>query len=413
MPELMELLSSEDAELEQPQLETPPDEEVDPKDGEETEESADKPVVSSLFQADGKKLDPVVREFLSKVKAEDPALGKLLTKSVFRVAELDREFPGGLTEVRELRDKIEEFGGLTGIQDKLDSLSELDGLAQQFMAADPAFVEDMATSSPESFAALAPAVFAKYAEVHPDGFGAYIGRVVYGDMQKNDIPLLMARLADVLGDNPKANEVFAQLNGYLGGFKSLAEKNPQVPKPAAAAAPKKDDLTRREEELRAKEWKIDRESLQRSITDSEYQKALAGRTATTEERAQIKELFLVRSKAKADQLFPGWPEKAQRFIKSGDKDGYLRYIRSIYQRVVPEAIASSVASTLKGSRKAPVGQEPKKEAARPGTPPPAAEGFKPVASEPSSWDIDYNRTSTSMLNENRAVLKSGAKVTWK
>ena len=417
MPDLLEAEILEETPLETvEELEEHPDgtehSEGDAKEG----DGETKTPVTSLFQADGRKLDATVRNSLAKIKAEDPSVGKLLTKAVFRVAELDREFPGGLTEVRELRDKIEELGGLTGIQEKLDGVTELDTLAKQYMDGDPAFVEDMATSSPESFAALAPAVFAKYAEVNPNGFAAYIGRVVYADLQKSDIPLMMARLQDTLGDNPKANEVFAQLNSYLGGFKVLADKPIEAPKPKAAAAPKKDENSSREEELRSREWKIDRESLQRSITDTEYRKALAGRTAGTEDRAQIKELFLIRSKSAADRLFPGWPEKAQRFIKSGDRDGYLRYIKSIYTRVVPEAMASSVASTLKGARKPAAGAPPvpKKEAAgAPANGTQAAGTFKPVAAEPSTWEIDYNRTSTSMLRENRAFLKSGARVQWK
>lgn len=426
MPDLLELETTQT--LEPEKVETPPEEQVlegaeetKPKEGEET--TGEGETVTSLFGEDGKKLDPAVRDALAKIKegkveGVKPEVGKLLTKAAYRVAELDREFPGGLTEVRELRDKVEEFGGLTGIQEKLDGLTELDGLAQQFMAGDPAFVEDMATSSPESFAALAPAFLDRYAQIHPEGFGAYVGRVVYGDMQRNDVPLLMARLADVLGDNPKAVEIFNALNAYLGGYKTLAAKSVEPPRPKTAAAqPQQADQQRKEEELRLREWKIERDQAQRSMVDAEYTKALAGRKPDTEERAQIKELFIVRSKAAADKLFPGWFEKSQRFIKSGDKAGYLRYLGSIYRRVIPDAMASSVASTMKAARK------PAAAAQTPGTKPAAAAkptgggeaggAFKPVAAEPSTWDIDYNRTSTAMLKENKAFLKSGARVSWK
>jgi hypothetical protein len=402
LPELEEPIAQPDAaEPDAAKPETP-----------EGEQSAAEPV-TSLFAPDGKKLAPAVRDTLGKLKTENPEVGKLLTKAVYRVAELDREFPGGLTEVRELRDKVEEFGGITGIQEKIEGAAELTTLADQYMAGDPAFVEDMIRSSPESFALLAPIVFSKYAEVNPEAFGSSIGRVVYNDLQRNDIPLLMARMGDMIGDNPRLAQAFDQLNGYLGGFKTLAEKPVAAGKPKAAPeARPANQSAQREEDLRAREWKVERDSLQRSIVDDAYSKALAGRKPSTEDRAMIKELFATRSAAAADKLFPGWKDKAQRFIKANDKEGYLRYVKSIYARIVPETMGSAVTATMKG-KAAPAAPKPGAPAANGKPAPPAVPGFKPAANEPGSFDIDYGRTSTEMLRQNRAVLKNGERVSWR
>ena len=382
----------------------------------EQTESADKPIVTSLFQADGKRLDPAIRTTLDKLKAESPDAGKLIAKALYRVADLDREFPGGLTEIRELRDKVEKFGGVDGIQEKLDGAKELYTLADQFAAADPAFVEDMLASSPESFAALAPIITAKWAEVQPEGFTSYIGRIVFNDLNKNNIPLTIMRMADVLGDNAKALEYLEQLNTYLGGYKTLAEKRVESPKPGAAkTAPKTDDLAKREETLRSQEWKVERDTIQRTAMDAEYSRALAGRKPDTEEKAQILELFRSRSIAKADQLFPGWQEKAQRFIKANDKAGYLRYIKSIYTRIVPETMASAVNSTMRGKKAATPAATPKPapqlKTATAQQPP--AKGFKFVSGEPNSFDINYSYTDKQMLSQNRAILKDGTRVQWR
>ena len=361
--------------------------------------------VTSLLGPDGKKLDPTVRSLLSEVRTKNDAAGKLLTKAVYRVAELDREFPGGLTEARELRDKIEGLGGVEGIEGKLETLAELTGLSKQFMDGDPAFVEDMATSSPEAFAALAPAVFAKYAQTNPDGFTAYIGRVVWGDMNTNGIPLLLQRMADFMpADKPQALELLNSLSTYLNGFGELSKKAPATARPRSEAKP--DDLTAREEALRSREWKTERDGIQRGIVRDEEVKALAGRKPDTEERAQIRELFMTRSAAAANRLFPGWAEKAQRFIKSGDKAGYLRYMKSIYVRVVPEAMASAVNSTMRHSKAAPV--TTKTATARPGATAAPANGFKPVTSIPQN--IDWGRTSKQMVQEDRYILTDGSRV---
>lgn len=400
-------------ELEADPIEEPiTDETADAAETPETppDETGDKPAVTSLFQADGKKLDPQVSAQLSKIKTENPELGKLLTRAVYRVAEIDREFPGGVTEAKELRDKIEELGGVEGIEQKLEGAKEMDGLAEAFMSGDPAFVEDLVASSPEAFAALAPLVFQKFAEVNAEGFSAYMGRVVLGDMERNGIPIMMMRMQDLMpSDNPKLKEAFDQINAYLGGFKALAEK-PMPSAKSKAAAPKTDDLSKREEALRVKEWQTERNSMQKGIVNSEFTRCLAGRKAEGEEKAQILELFLSRSKAAADRLFPGWEGKSQRYISNNDKPGYLRYMKSIYARIVPESMASSVNSTLKGKKAAPAAA--RKPALNGGKLTAPAAGFKPVSAEPPTWDIDYGRTSQAMLRDNQAVLRSGAKVTW-
>ncbi|MDE2099607.1 MAG: hypothetical protein KGL39_20310 [Patescibacteria group bacterium] len=404
-------------EAETPEAEEAPEGEQPGAEGQQPEgekPEGEKTPVTSLFQSDGKKFDPQVSAALNKIKGENPELGKLLLRAVSRVGELDREFPGGLNEVRELRDQVEEFGGITGIQEKLDSLQEMDGLAQQFMSADPAFVDDLIQSSPEAFSALAPVVFQKFAETNPDGFGAYIGRIVYANMQAAEIPLVMMRLNDLVADKPQAIEALKQLNVYLGGFRDLASKALPEFKGAKSSTPKNDDLSKREEALRSKEWQAERDSLHKGIVNTEYKRALAGRTPNSEEKAQILELFTGRATTAANRLFPGWQQKAQRYINANDKAGYLRYMETIYRRIVPEAVSSAVSSTMRGkatSTKKPA--TPARPAVKPAANGAGTEGFAPLAKEPDTWEIDYARTTPSMLRNNRAVLTSGKKVEWR
>src|SRR4051812_2981055 len=102
------------------EAETPEEQPLSEEETPETSETPETPAeegdpktpVTSLFQPDGKKLDPQVSATLAKLKTENPELGKLLTRAVYRVAEIEREFPGGVTEAKELRDKVEELGGV-------------------------------------------------------------------------------------------------------------------------------------------------------------------------------------------------------------------------------------------------------------------------------------------------------------
>lgn len=411
MADDLELIDDTEQQVEEPEQQTDETEHAESDSTEETTES-DAPAPTMLFEQGGK-LSPAVKDALLKLKTEKPEVGKLLTKAVFRVAELDREFPGGLTEAREMRDKVDEFGGLSGIEEKMTELSQYSAVVDAFDAQNPAFVDELATF-PESFCALAPAFIGKYAELSPDGFKSYIGKLVYGDMQTNEVPLLMMRLQDFIGDNPKAIEVFEKINGYLGGFRNMAAINPAAPRAATAKPAANADNNKREDELRSKEWKIERQSIERTTRDSELTRSLAGRRPSTEERAQINELFLSRSKAAADRYFPGWGEKAQRFIRNNDKAGYLRYMTSIYSRVVPEAMASAVSATMKSARRpaASANGQPAKPKPAGVAGAPAADGFKRMANMPPPYEIDYTRTSPSMISGNKAVLRDGKKVSW-
>ena len=406
MPDDLEVLDLEEsAEPEEEQLAEPTIEGEEIPEGEQPPAETTGPV--SLLEADGKKLSAPVKAALTELKAQKPEVAKVLMKAIFRTAELDREFPGGLTEAREIRDKVEEFGGLDKIQERLDGASELTQLATAFSNADPAFVEDMVASDPRAFAALAPVVFSRFAQVDAEGYKGYIGRVIYSDMQRNEVPLLLQRLADTLGENAKAAEYLNQLSGYLGNFKTLAEK-PYTPPQPQANQPKPENQSQREEDLRSREWKLERNQVQGQILQEAKLKALGSRRPTSEDRAEIDERFRFGVTSLTNKLFPGWNEKAQKYIKSNDKSGYLRYMKSIYARVFPDAMATAVEKVMKG-RPAGGPQNRQQQPTQNGTQPkPAAEGYKIVTKVPN--DIDWSRTSRQMIEADKYILTDGRKV---
>jgi hypothetical protein len=408
-------------ELETPELEAEEPETSATTEGEETTdtektkewtEDEKLPAATSLFQPDGRKLDPAVKAGLAKLKAESPDVAKLVTKALYDTAQFNREFPGGLPEVLELRKSIDGLGGLPAIQEKIEVAAELGGLAEAFDKADPAFVEDMIVSNLQAFSNLCPTIINRYADVHPAAFKQYIGNLITSDLTRAGIPLAMMRLADVITDNPKAIPLYNQIVGYLENFRTFAEAKvePLESKPKEV---NENQTAQREADLRSKEWKLDRDSLQKRITNEEYSKILAGRKPTSEEKAQITELYLSRSAKLANKYFPNWQTKSQQLIKSGDKAGYLKFITTIYRRVVPEAMSSAVAGTLKSGRPVAaavttVKQEPLVNRQQNGQ----FDGFQRVSKEPDTWEIDYGRTDSRSLRGNKAYLLNGKKVTW-
>lgn len=381
----------------------------------EETEGEPKPPITSLFQPDGKKLDPRVKEALGKFKADNPDAAKLITKAVYKVAELDREFPGGLTEAKELRNEIDAMGGVSGIKDQLEVAQRYDGLAGAFEKADPAFVDDLVESYPASFAQLAPKMFSEYARIHPEGWQKYIGQIVVADFARNQVPLVMMRLADVIADNPKAIPLYNQINAYLATFQELADKKADVPK---FEEPKAAPTDQREASLQQREWKLESTTLQARVANDEYKRVLAGRSVDTETKAEIKELFITKSESLTRQYFPGYADKLKAFAQRGDKAGYMRFLTTIYRRVMPESTAWAVSKALKGKPTAPAAKAaPVAKAAPPatnGNNPRNSDGtFKPISAEPGPWDVDYDRTDVKLLRENRAFLKDGRRVSWK
>ena len=265
----------------------------------------------------------------------------------------------------------------------------------------------MVASNPEAFAKLAPTVFDHFKEVNPDGWNGYIAKIVASDLANNDIPLVVMRLADLVQDKPAAVELLQRVSNYLAGFKALANKAP-------AATPRREQQrqpadTSREDTLRAREWNTDRREISSNIKTDAYTKAMAGRKADAEERGQIEELFNTRCARLADNQFKGWRQKSQDYIRRNDKSGYLRYMESIYRRVIPEAMTSAIASTLRGRTAAPS----KKQVAGAKVLTKPAEGFTLIAKQPSAAEINFKLTSPAMVKENKAITISGKKVQWR
>jgi hypothetical protein len=405
-----ELLEADPIETDEPVEETPAegaDLTEQPAEGEQPAE------ITSLFDADGKRVAQPIRDQLAKMKAENPAAAKLIADAVYRTAEFRREFPGGLAEMRELRDQVEQFGGLAALEEKAKDAQEFAELGQAFTEEPQLLVQDMVVSDPEAFSRFAPIAFDRYREENVKGWNAYVAKVFDADIRSGPVPLALSLLMRSVKDNPEAIEQLNIVNGYLGKFQAIAAEAPEVKPPQRRTA--QPNESKRENDLRAREWNTERRELHTEIKTEAMTKALAGRKPTTEEKAQIEELFMSRANRLASNNFKGWQEKAQAYIARNDKAGYLRYMGSIYRRVVPEALTSAIAGTLKGRGAVAVAQPgvARKPNVAPNAAAKPADGFALVAKEPDSYLVDYSRTTSKMVAENKAVLSDGKKVYWR
>ena len=144
-----------------------------------------------------------------------------------------------------------------------------------------------------------------------------------------------------------------------------------------------------------------------------YRRAVASLKLDDDEKRVLDAAISTRASIKADKQFPGWQKKSDAYIKAGNKDGYLRFIRSIYKQVLPDSIEFE---TKKLGAKAAPAAKPAAKPPVPGQKQPAAAaptGYTLVARMPDRSQINFDVTSYSMLEKNRAITNDGKRVTWK
>ncbi len=388
---------------------------AEPAEGADSAETG-KPAIESPTKPliDGGKLSAEAKETLDKIKLENPALARSLQRALFKEAEYARELPGGIKDLKALRDTIETLGGEHGIQEIQQELNGWQQFDQQFTAGDPKAIEFM-TSEPEgqtAFLKLIPSAFAKYEELHPDGYSQYMAQVFAHTIGQSGIPLALERLSDFIGDNPKAQEQWAKIAQFIKGIGDMSRKQVEAPKFGAAAPDTRgQDLDTREQQLTRSEWRSETASAQRQVFESEWARLSAGRKLSEPQTAAIKELFESRLNRAVGQH----KDTLERYFKAKDKAGFLKYATQLNKTELPKALREAFDAVVPGKPgpKAAIAQ-PGKNGGPPAKGVPIAQGFVQVAKQPATMDIDYKNpfNTASNFQSGKAILKGGRRVQW-
>lgn len=398
-PESVETTTSEPVETEQP--------EQTAEIGSEPAAPAPKPL--SLIE-NGKPSE-ALKQHLEKLKAENPQLSAQIRQALFKADELTRALPGGLKELNGLRETIDTLGGDNGIQEIQGELNGWHQFDEQFTNGDPKAIEFM-VSEPQgrdSFVKLMPTAMAKYAELHPEGYGQQMAQVFVGDLAASGIPLALERLQDFIADNPKALEQWQKLAGYVNRLSQLSQKQVELPK-SQVQPDKGSELEQREAQLTRNEWKSETAGEQRQIFQTEWDRNAAGRKIGEAQSQAIKELFESRlNKTLQEKHGP----ILERYFQARDKNGFMRYASQISKTEVPRALKAAFDAVM-----------PPKPGPKPGTAPAPkpvngtsrvpVPGFTQIAKQPATQEIDYKHQFNTPANfqAGKAVLKDGRKVTW-
>jgi hypothetical protein len=385
-----------------------------------------------------------VRTALGKVATGDPAVDRAIRDAVYKQVELQKVFPGGINEARELNAKLEEMGGIEKIEEMRTDLNEFGELAQAFQSGSPSFIQDLVETSPEAFAKFVPGALEKladvdlpafcktaeetisrYAQLHPAGFDHIFSRVIAQNFRSSGVELALERLADQIEGNGKATGFYNQIVGYFQGFLQSAAKTPEGPKaterqPAAAAVKEPE---KKPADSFQDDWQNSEGALFRKVGGAAFREATAALQLDDEDRMAFDKDVMARLQYRVQRQEPSFKDKSKRFIDARDKAGFLRYRESLYKRFLPGVIADVAAKRAGGAAKvaAPVpgkvAQPVVKPAARPGVPSassvsPAGSKLISAAPKPAEIDFHFGKTTSAMLQRNQAFLKNGTRVHW-
>ena len=365
---------------------------------------------------------------LQDLAKTSPKLAKSIRSALFEADALRREIPGGLKEINQLREQVQQFGGPEAIAKTREEVSYFNELDQQFTKGDPRFVQAM-IDTPEGqqgFLKLAPTMLEKFRELSPEMHDNYVARQQYQGMLDSDLKFSIVRMKDAIDRMPDSPEKVAALDqwgplaNYYNGVLEKANHKVEPPKPAAAPDTTNDERAKFENEKTQfvrNQWNTEATGSIKSIIDGEVARVAAARKLTDTQKAALFELSVGRL-SKSVKGVAGYNDTALRFFANKDKPGFLKHITGTFQKNAPAIIrAAADAIVAQKSMPKPNGA-PVVPPVRPGAAPSGAtakpaQGFTWVNAMPNKTSINFSKTTQSMILQGRAILDNGKHVQWK
>lgn len=374
------------------------------------------------------------------LKALDPKTMQTVRKALFKLDELQKHAPEGLSKltselsvVRRLADDPDAPDAVPIEQLVANTLEErafwreFDG---KFEAGDPSLVQQMADANPDGFQKLIPAALHKFNEVNPDGYAALVAGPAIGYLDSQNIQLqftILDTFIAQLPDSPASQQVIKACQAIYAateGLRALSKKPVQPvggnPSKTEKPAEPNTDIAERELRITDKEWNGDVAPKSNQLAGEEAVR-IAGKTKFTEQ-----ELQTIRSKVREEinaRISMNQPyQKALRsYLQAGNKAAYVQRVLAEHKKIITggavrRAVDDVLAKRPAGVKKAPQAP-PNAQQKTPNAPlQQANERFEVIAGPPSTMGlrIDHRRTDQRMLLRREAyVVGRKNPVKWK
>lgn len=369
-----------------------------------------------------------IKSHIEELKKTNPALAKELKNTFFMVEALKKEFPGGLPELRQVKQTIEELGGSEGIEGLKAERAEWNTLDDKFINGDVTVLDDFAKFNPESFAKIAPAVLDKLATIDKAAYDHKLSGIFAATLDNWRFFDTLDRVAESIGRivDDKGQPMCARELQLLQG---LAKNYDEIKKIASTAPVKATDdgkskIDAERAEIAAEKARVASEYVG-NATQFHAQKQYDS-VVPAEARSQKLDLERMKAAGSYDRMMRQIDEEIGRAVSSdkaflqkmgtslaaGRRDEAVKLSNSKFDAVVGEVVKHVIReyATLMNPR----GPAAKSNANSANGTKPSPAGVKKLESAPDldmvdktvpGWRDDY------MMNS-KAKLKTGQRVEW-
>ena len=407
MPEL-EMPEVETPEIESPEtpVETPVEPQETPKTPEETPEQDGRSFAGKLREA-FKKLN-------SSENPDDKAVAKEIKRLHFGEQAFRKEFPGGLQEVRQLKETVGKLGTPEEVESAKEAAQTLDEIDRRWMEKDPGFIDELVNLNPDSFKSLMPVALQKFAQLDPESYQREMSGIVYSTLVNSRLDTQLILISDAIqnGNKERATQLIQGIEQWMADIDKTAKSVP------AKKEEQPDVLAQREQELSDREAGIFNRDL---VTDfnpwrsgeikAQLAKLRPNGKPISPERYEIFEERVAREIAKVtDPTFQG---KFEALYGQKDKDGCIRLLKQETSKHLAKAVTKTYellfGSPAKG--KMPANGKPP---AAPASTKPAEQGWIKVLHRPKPEEMNRARWATTddMILQGKAILRDGRRVQW-
>lgn len=384
-------------------------------DGQEPVTGADgvQESVAGEDEGDGRSLPKSIRA----LKETDPAAYKAEKTRFFRGQAFDKEFPGGVTEARQLKQSLDLVGGREGLVKLQTDMADFKNVAKQYFDGSPEFVDGLAKEDPIAFGTHVPLFLNRLKDVDPEGFNRLVAQQIHTEHQaiglRSDLERVYAAIKG--GQTNDALQILNDIAVWHDKITNLAkqEEDPKYKRLQEQIRTERESQRQQTLQNLDQQYKTEAKKHLDSFTNSLIDSYTKGRKL---EEADRKRLFNAILREADDEVNGDEAFKRQRNLlfkeaaDSGDVSASIRLANSRYEQAIREAARGVIGTFSKGAT--PVSRADKTPPTN-GQKPPGNDGFTPVNVRPAAHLIDRSKTTTRMiLHEKRAILKDGSKQSW-
>lgn len=338
----------------------------------------------------------------------------------FNHREFNQVFPGGVPEARTFKETFENAGGTTGIAQMQTDLSDFKTVAQQFLDGDENFAADLFKEDPLAASSHAPHFLKHLRASDEPSYNRLTARQFAEEFQAAGVRPLIEQAYALIREG-KTQEALGSLEKLAGWHDNVLQ-----------VAKQEDDPRFKKLQEQLKHERTERANTEAQGFFSSYRQEVSTQNTATANKllddylrtapANMKpddrerKLLLKNAIVEANDVLVADREFAKQrdaLIARRDMNSLRRFVESRWEQELKKSVALVMRTFGKGWSKttpAPAGSNGQQRTPQA---PPAPEGFTPVSKRPDGNLIDWGQTSGPMvLQERKAVLKDGKKVTW-